>query len=93
MAGSDNQYPEPAADGETRTRLIIWPRWDRLPRWRLWLAGICLGVVGIAPGWLLLGALGTVPSIVAVFGWSGIRLPAAVVVGCLLLASLALGQA
>lgn len=74
-------------------RLIVWPRWHRLSRWRVWLAATCLGVVGLGLGWLVVGALGVVPSMVGVLGWSGIRIPAAIVVGCLLVASLALGQA
>lgn len=73
--------------------LICWPRWDRVARWRLWLAAICLGVVGLVLGWLIVGTLAVVPSMVAVWGWSGIRIPGAIVVGCLLVASLALADA
>lgn len=72
--------------------LIIWPSWDRLPRWRVWLAAVCLGVVGLVFVWLLVGMLAPVPSMVAVLGWPGIRLPGAVVVGCLLVAALALAD-
>ncbi len=73
-------------------RLIIWPRWDRLPRWRVWLAVASLSIVGLMLAWLVVGAMGLVPSMIALLGWAGIRIPGAVVVGCLLLASLALGQ-
>lgn len=92
MATINDEAPEPPRNDEAGMGLIIWPRWNRLPRWRLWLAAVCLGIVGLMVGWLVVGLLGVVPSMVAVLGWSGIRLPGAVVVGCLLLASLALGQ-
>lgn len=89
----DTNDKTPASPAHNEMGLIIWPRWDRLPRWRVRLAAACLGVVGLVLGWLVAGALGLVPSMVAVLGWSGIRLPGSIVVGCLLVASLALGQA
>lgn len=93
MAGTNDERPEPPVDNKADPGLIIWPRWDCLPRWRVRLAVVALGVVALVLGWLVSGALGVVPSMIAVLGWSGIRLPGAIVVGCLLVASLALGHA
>ncbi|MGB5301257.1 MAG: hypothetical protein WBN08_04605 [Thiogranum sp.] len=53
-----------------------------------------LGVLGIVVAaaffvWLLAGWLGWVPSMVDVFGVAGVRTPAAITVGALLLAAIA----
>jgi len=53
-----------------------------------------LGVLGIVVAaaffvWLLAGWLGWVPSIMDVFGVAGVRTPAAITVGALLLAAIA----
>ncbi len=64
---------------------IVIGRWARLRR--------AIGILGVAIAipfflWLPLGGLGLVPSLVDVFGVAGLRVPASITVGALLLAAL-----
>ena len=78
-----------------RPPLIALPRRDQtraLPRWRLALGGAGAGCALLLLAWLPAGLLPAVPSMLEVFGPTGIRYPAAAAVAGLLTASIALSD-
>lgn len=85
-----NQTNRSSGDPADMLRVYFAP--SPLARFRLAVGVLGLGVATVMFLWLLLGALGVMPSMIEVFGVTGLRIPTGAAVGGLLLAAIGFNE-